>query len=278
MKNLLQLKPFTEIIQKLILNLYVDDSTNTFNRVEDAIEFYKKSKSALADANFNLRKWATNSKKIQNFIDNQFEEDKTSECTHRKVIGLCHTLEPTKRNILGIQGMFYDPLGSVSPITLPIKFILQKIFKLKFEWDGNIDTDTSHLWKQYIKGLKHVSSVSVNRHVLCCKHSFVQLHGFCDSSEKAYCAVVYAWVLCSHGVKVTSWSGRSRVASTKSHSIPRLELIPCALLGRLMTEVKKAIEKDIVVTNENVFCWSDSMVSLSWIKQVSKKMEGLGAK
>ena len=145
MKNLLQLKPFTEIIQKLILNLYVDDSTNTFNRVEDAIEFYKKSNSALADANFNLRKWATNSKKIQNFIDNQFEEDKTSECTHRKVIGLCNTLEPTKRNILGIQGMFYDPLGSISPITLPIKFILQKLFKLKFEWDGNIDTDTSHL-------------------------------------------------------------------------------------------------------------------------------------
>ena len=171
--------------------------------------------------------------------------------------------------------MFYDPLGLISPITLPIKFIMQKLFKLKFEWDGNIDTDTSHLWKQYIKGLKHVSSVSVNHHVLCCKHSFVQLYGFCDSSEKAYCAVVYARGLCSHGVKVTLWSGRSRVASTKSHSIPRLELMACVLLGRLMTEVKKAIEKDIVVTNENVFCWSDSMVSLWWIKQVSKKWKVL---
>ena len=35
----LHLTEFTEIIQKLILNLYVDDSTNTFNRVEDAIQF-----------------------------------------------------------------------------------------------------------------------------------------------------------------------------------------------------------------------------------------------
>ena len=167
------------------------------------------------------------------------------------------------------------PLRLISLITIPIKFILQKLFELKFEWDTNIDTDTSHLWKQYIKGLKHVSSVSVNRHVLCCKHSFVQFYGFCDSSEKAYCAVVYARVLCSHEVKVTLWSGRSRVASTKSHSIPRLELMACVLLGRLMTEVKKAIEKDIVVTNENVFCWSDSMVSLWWIKQVSKKWKVL---
>ena len=115
MEKYLHLTEFTEIIQKLILNLYVDDSTNTFNRVEDAIQFYKKSKIALTDASFNLRKWATNSKKIQTFIDNQFEENKTSEGTNRKVlgiiwdiqtdnflfdftdiIGLCNTLEPTK--------------------------------------------------------------------------------------------------------------------------------------------------------------------------------------
>ena len=115
LEKYLHLTEFTEIIQKLILNLYVDDSTNTFNRVEDAIQFYKKSKIALTDASFNLRKWATNSKKIQTFIDNQFEENKTSEGTNRKVlgiiwdiqtdnflfdftdiIGLCNTLEPTK--------------------------------------------------------------------------------------------------------------------------------------------------------------------------------------
>ena len=79
MEKYLRLREFKEVIQKLILNLYVDDSMNTFNRVEDAIEFYKKSKIALADASFNIRKWETNSKKIQNFINNQFEEDKTSE-------------------------------------------------------------------------------------------------------------------------------------------------------------------------------------------------------
>ena len=61
---------------------------DTFNRVEDAIQFYEKSKIAPADASFNFRKWATNSKKIQNLIDNQFKEDKTSESTHRKFMVL----------------------------------------------------------------------------------------------------------------------------------------------------------------------------------------------
>ena len=42
-------------------------------------------------------------------------------------------------------------------------------------------------------------------------------------------------------------------------------------MGRLMTEVKKTVEKEIVVGNENIFCWLDSMLSLWWIKQDSKK-------
>ena len=64
LEKYLHLTEFKESIQKLILNLYVNDSTNTFNRVENAIQFYEKSKIALADACFNLRKWATNSKNI----------------------------------------------------------------------------------------------------------------------------------------------------------------------------------------------------------------------
>lgn len=74
--------------------------------------------------------------------------------------------------------MFYNPLRLISPITIPIKIMLLKLFELKFEWDKNIDRDTSHLRIQYIKELKHVSSVSVNRHGLCCERSYVELHGF----------------------------------------------------------------------------------------------------
>ena len=44
----------------------------------------------------------------------------------------------------------------------------------------------------------------------------------------------------------------------------------CVSSARLMIEVKKVIEKEIAVGDENMYFWSDFMVSLRWIKQVSK--------
>lgn len=72
--------------------------------------------------------------------------------------------------------MFYDPPGLISPITLSIKLILQKLFELKIEWDNRIDVETNELWNKYIKGSQNVNSFSVNRQVLCCDGNYVQLH------------------------------------------------------------------------------------------------------
>ena len=59
----------TDIVKKLIFNLYVDDSTNSFDTIETAIEFYEKSKSCLKEGNFELRKWTKNSFELKKFID-----------------------------------------------------------------------------------------------------------------------------------------------------------------------------------------------------------------
>ena len=50
---------FTEIIKKLMINLYVKDSVNSFHNLQIAIELYEKPKACLKDADFELRKWAT---------------------------------------------------------------------------------------------------------------------------------------------------------------------------------------------------------------------------
>ena len=78
--------------------------------------------------------------------------------------------------------------------------------------------------------------------------------------------VVYVRNVCRHGVKVSLWIGKCCVAPVKLTTVPRLELLVCALLSKLVVSVKKTVTGLLNV--QNVFCWSDSQISLWWFRQV----------
>ena len=69
----------------------------------------------------------------------------------------------------------------------------------------------------------------------------VDLHGFSDASRVAYGAVVYVRSACRHGVKVSLWTGKCCAAPVKLTTVPRLELLACALLSKLIVSVKRAV-------------------------------------
>ena len=56
------------IILKLLLDLYMDDSSTSVNSVEEGKEFHDKAKWYLAKGGFNLRKWDTNSVELRKLI------------------------------------------------------------------------------------------------------------------------------------------------------------------------------------------------------------------
>ena len=107
------------------------------------------------------------------------------------------------------------------------------------------------------------------RHVLCCEERGVEMHGFCDSSGKGYGACVSVRVVCEHRVTVKLWTSKCRLASVKEISIPRLELLACFLLSKLIASVKTAVEGEVEIVR--VFCWMDSQIVLWWIRQVHKE-------
>ena len=74
--------------------------------------------------------------------------------------------------------------------------------------------------------------------------------------------------VCRHGLNVSLWTGKCCVAPVKLIMVPRLELLACALLSKLIVSVKKAVTGLLNV--RNVFCWSDSQISLWRIRQVRK--------
>ena len=245
-----------EIILKSLRDLYVDDTTNSFNGINEAFDFYKVTKTKLLSGNFELRKWATNNNELQLKI-NKEESINDDNGKIRKVLGIdwdtlddkfsfdfqqilqaARNLKPTKRNVLKIIGMFFDPLGLIAPIALQPKLLFKKLCLEKFDWDSKLPADHVNVWNK-LNELSSLEKISTDRHVLCkCGNKFVQLHGFCDSSAESYCACVYARVVCDHGVSLKLWASKSRLTPVKSHSIPRLELLSCLLLSNLILSVK----------------------------------------
>ena len=68
MGQLLKYTQFTEFVENL-LHLHIDDSVNSFNKLNDCVKFYKVSKSCLSEAGFDLRKWISNDYRFENYIN-----------------------------------------------------------------------------------------------------------------------------------------------------------------------------------------------------------------
>ena len=63
-------------------------------------------------------------------------------------------LDITKRNILLVAAMFFDPLGLISPFTLQPKVIFQELCRNKLEWDEVInDRNKINEWTKFLHDL-----------------------------------------------------------------------------------------------------------------------------
>lgn len=134
------LKTNEDLVHRLLCSTYVDDIITSGETEEEAIQLYVRSKQIFREGEFNLRKFLTNSKHLQQQIDlkesqhtSQFTScplDATSGMSHplgHKVLGipwnptsdqllfntsdltqLSFDLRPMKRNIVSLIGKFYD--------------------------------------------------------------------------------------------------------------------------------------------------------------------------
>ena len=86
-----------------------------------------------------------------------------------------------------------NPLGFVSPFVLTAKIFLQELWRMKLDWDTIIDDNAKREWKKLQAKLKNINKVETSRvhHPIGYKASGIELHVFCDASEKPYGALAY---------------------------------------------------------------------------------------
>ena len=177
------------------------------------------------------------------------------------------SLTPTKRNIIGFASRFYDPLGFLAPVIIQLKVFFQELCKSKLSWDDPLPSELSCKWKHLLSRFQGIV-LSVPRCYFCSTDIPREcvLYGFCDASTVAYAAVVY---LCIETEQPHFVASKTRVSPLTQQTIPRLELLSCLLLARLITHVQAALAT--VIKTQLGSCFTDSKVALFWIRGKGKE-------
>lgn len=273
-------------ISEIISNsFYIDDLLTGADTIEDLIEIQRDISKVLSSAGLDLRKWLCNDQKILHQFS--INEDLPASVLHigenenNKTLGvfwnsvedyiqysICDFQENvsqiTKRKILSMVCQIYDPLGLLGPVILLAKLFIQELWKLEISWDENVPDGIRKKWLDFQNDLKLLNILKIPRHVCFSSYLLIELHGFADASEKAFgCCIFIRCVNLNNFILVNLLCSKSRVAPIKQPvSLPRLELSACVLLANLTKKTTDALK----INFNNLYFWTDSSVTLAWLK------------
>ncbi|XP_029340892.1 uncharacterized protein LOC115033071 [Acyrthosiphon pisum] len=267
---------------KILLNdFYVDEVMTGGDNLSEVLHKIQELTALLNQGGFELRKWASNHREALQHIPSEhqikeisFKEDIDFTI---KILGInwnttnntfTFKAEPmkvishlTKRELLSKIARNFDPCGWLAPLVVVAKLIMQQLWQERLEWDDTIPQHLFNAWKIHRTSFKFLNTFKVPRHIMnSSAHSTFLLHGFGDSSEKAYAAVVYLVSTQKHSASMLL-TAKTRVAPIKKMTIPRLEL--CGAL--LLAELTNALLKSTNINIQSVNLWLDSIVTLHWI-------------
>jgi len=152
---------------------------------------------------------------------------------------------------------------------------MQRVHLAKDKWDETVPDELTRHWKLICADLvDNLPHLEIPRHYLygstitdpplmseAVAEEF-HLLGFSDASERAFAAVVYIAAMNNSSTVVSLVTSKTRVSPSKQQSLPRLELCGAVLLAELMDAVSKALK----IKFKSKRYWSDSTITLAWIK------------
>ncbi|KRZ01244.1 hypothetical protein T11_439 [Trichinella zimbabwensis] len=272
---------------EVLHNMYVDDLATSCESPDEARTLATQLEELMASGGFHLHKWASNepaalreiptekrSTETQGFLWKTLRIywDRTKD--HLSFIPLkipCRDGRDSKRQMLRTASSIFDLIGVLAPFTVRAKILFQSLWQLGVSWDETLPDDVNCLWVKWKQELKELPLINVPRAVVpvtLAQARRVELHAFCDASERAYGAVVYLRVeTASRSARVNLVVAKTRVAPVKRLSLPRLELMGALTAARLIHFVQGALQLDI----HSISCWSDSEVTLAWVRSAASR-------
>lgn len=260
---------------------YMDDLVHGSHDIGSAKKLQHELITLMKQGGFNLRKWSSNDARLLREEEQQAKIKQFKQAEASKTLGLqwnpvkdqfsfaskieSSNEKTTKRSILSDISKIFDPLGWIAPITTSLKILFQNVWASNIQWDDEVPKEIFNQWIKIKDELKYINQFEVPRWLGITISGSIELHGFCDSSMKAYAAVVYCKIVAKDKkeVKVTLVAAKTRlVPSTKNVSLPRLELCGALLLSKLMSKIKECLAGHDIKS----YGWCDSTAVLGWLQ------------
>ncbi|GFX80512.1 integrase catalytic domain-containing protein [Trichonephila clavipes] len=151
----------------------------------------------------------------------------------------------TKRKVLSEVAKIVDPFCWLAPSVVISKIFLQELRSHHLSWDEEIPDSLARQWRTFQEQLPLLTNIKIPRCILIPQAIDVQVHEFCDFSEK------------------------TRVSPVKPQSLPRLGLCSALLLANLL----QATLPTLTVSISETFAWSDSKITLAWSKSDPRRWQ-----
>jgi hypothetical protein len=139
----------------------------------------------------------------------------------------------SKHVVSSLIAALFDSLGLISAVIVVHRIFLRQLWMHKLDWDEQLPSALLKQWMDIYEPLSQVNEITTDRLVLTRgQPTEIQLHGFCDSSERAYGACLYLRsVNQQREVTTKLLCSKSRSAPVKKITRPRLELSGALLLA-----------------------------------------------
>ena len=270
-------------------DMYVDDFLTGTASKEEAELLQDALIKHLANAGFHLRKWSSSDFSLVERLPETYRESADtrhieSEDNFIKTLGVvwkpkqdiftfnvksADKAPQTKRQIFSEVTRIFDPLGLLSPIVIQLKSFIQALWLDNLSCDQPLNHNLSQQYKHLSGDLKSIEDLDFSTFILDKNEPSknpLQLHCFCDASTIAYAAVVYIRQPVNQGhFRSQLLVAKTRVASIKTLCVPRLELCAALLEAQLVQSIRIALDDERFPDLE-VFAWTDSTITLAWIK------------
>ena len=253
---------------------------NVVTSVKDnELDYALNAVAILGDGGFTLRKFSTNSKKLQEELEKRNLLN-VAEREFTRVLGMkwdlkedtlsyCRPSVPkdepiTRRSILHQLPRHFDPIGLLSPVLIPGVYFISEMCGKKYGWDDPLSEEDATRWQNiYAEVQKSMDFKGVPRHHDFDPEKSVRLHVFSDASTSwggvsAYLTQEGKSALVAAKAKIPA----KRLRDT-GITVPRRELEALVVGAKVMSKLLDTYKP--IYHRLEPHMYSDSQIVLNWV-------------